>query len=337
MDQHVTPRALLYHSNWLLFARCFLFLVVALLMVTDARAIVTNTYGAFTVNFYNTGETFDGYTGTGDWTPVQMADVAASISTWDAKIGNTAGRPIRMDVIWSDFSGQTLGGSYSATYSNNSTKRAWNAGEGIWRDGWTGGTSSAFDTRIVYDSDAAGFNWNFGAGVPGAKIDFRSVVTHEIGHSLGFDTTYDSSTDTFWSGGITAWDSFLVDQNLNRPKAGTTGTLGNFDQIGNVNFTGANAKAANGGADVAVFAPDPFSSGSSLAHLDYPTFPNALMNPYVATGAIHREPTTLEWAMMKDMGWTIVPEPGTCIMLLGLAGTLFLCRGRVRLFMANTR
>ncbi len=330
--------AFLRHSNRLHIHQGFLSLTVALLMAANGwAATVTKDYGPFSVTFCNKGDAFttDGssttYTGVSDWTATQMADVQASIATWDAKIDNTPGRKIRLTAIWYDWGdgSSILGGSDSVKWGN--TQHVWNAGEGVWRDGWTGGASgedsTTYDTYILYDNDAAGFGWNFGAESPAAsKIDFRSVVTHELGHSLGFDSTFGLVTDNIFGAtgyGVSAWDSFLVDQNGYTAEGGTTGGGGDFDQTGTVYFTGANAKAANGDNDVAIYAPDTYSSGSSLAHLDYATFPNALMNPFVATGVTHREPTNLEWAMMKDMGWTIIPEPGVLVLLAtGLLGFL---------------
>ena len=175
----------------------------------------------------------------------------------------------------------------------------------------------------------SGSSWNFGSGTPSWNaIDFRSVVTHELGHSLGFDSTYKLVSDDVFSApsyGISAWDSFLIDENGNSPKAGTKGTPGNFDQVGNVYFTGQAAKAANGGQNVAIYAPDPFQEGSSLAHLDSTA---ALMNWSISTGVSCREPNNVEWGMMEDMGWTVVPEPGVWIMLLGVVVPWFFCQSQ---------
>ena len=311
-------------------------LTVALLLATNAwSATVTKDYGPFSVTYYNTGDQFNNgyttYTGVSDWSATQMADVEASIATWDAKIANTAARKIRLTAIWYDFGAGSsiLGGSDSAKWGNSTS--VWNAGEGVWRDGWTGGVtgedSTSYDTYILYDNDATGIGWNFGSGSPSlSQIDFRSVVTHELGHSLGFDSTFGLVSDNVFATtdfGVTAWDSFLVDQNGVTPEGGTTGSGGDFDQTGTVYFTGANAKAANGDDDVAIYAPATYSSGSSLAHLDYDTFPGALMSPFVANGVMHREPTDLEWAMMKDMGWTLVPEPSAlALVATGLLGLL---------------
>jgi hypothetical protein len=162
-------------------------------------------------------------------------------------------------------------------------------------------------------------------------------MTHEIGHSLGFSASYDpnplyddwgnvygtASNPYAWTGqqGLSAWDQCLVDQNGNRPVRGGTGTPGNFDQVGSVFFDCANAVAFNGG-DVPIYSPNPYESGSSLAHLDEGVLsPEPLMSPSISNGEMKRAPTGLEWAMMRDMGWTIVPEPSTALLLAGgLAG-----------------
>ena len=280
-------------------------------------AVVTKSYGPFSVSFYNNGDTFidaynSSYTGTSDWTATQMSDIAAALSTWTANIGNKPGRQINMTAIWTGLEGNTLGGSSSLWYGDDAN--AYTASEIVWREGYNLSTSRSYDTYIVYDTDAAGFGWNFGSGKPSSStIDFRSVVTHEIGHSLGMSSTYYSDTDQFW--GISTWDSFLVDQNGVMPKAGTTGVTASgvaadFDQLGNVYFTGANAVAANGGKPVAIYAPDAFESGSSLSHLDDSTFPTVLMKHAISLGQSIREPSNVELAMMQDMGWTIVPGTG---------------------------
>ena len=137
----------------------FLLLLATLFLVTsDALAIVTQDYGPFSVDFYNTGDSFSdstgSYTATTTWTDTQMADIGAAISTWDAKIANTEGRKINLDVIWTSLGGNTLGYSYSEMRTNG--VRIWNAGEGIWRDGVTT-PASVYDTRIVCDLDCGRF------------------------------------------------------------------------------------------------------------------------------------------------------------------------------------
>jgi hypothetical protein len=305
-------------SFWVVFVCIFAISTSAL------NASFTMSYGVFDVTFFNDGDS-DGYaTGEGNWTPEQMSDVGASIATWQSGIGNTAGRQITMHAFWSNMAGNTLGGSASHRYANGST--AWQMGEYVWKNGGDiGPFSYGFDTIIRYDIDAAGVSggWNFGSdAAAGNQIDFRSVVTHEIGHSLGWSATYSYISD-IWGDlgsttGLTAWDENLVDSAGNRPEVNGYGTPGNFNELDSpVYFDGANAVAVYGSA-VPIYAPGPFQVGSSLAHIDEGTFGTMLMTPSFAIGQTMREVSDLEWAIMEDMGWTVIPEPAT-ILLFGLS------------------
>jgi len=263
-----------------------------------------------------------------------MSAIAACITAWASLLGTTAGRQIRLHRVWAEFgSNGILGGSYSPTNGDGTT--GWTYGEHIWRDGANyDGRWDGFDTFIQYDITAAGFSWNFGAGSPlGNQIDFRSVVTHEIGHSIGFYDSYDSTpayddwgnawgTETSpynWAGyrGLSRWDQNLIDSMGNRPVNGGTGTPNNFNQVDNpVYWTGVNANSEYGGP-VPIYAPSTFQPGSSLAHVDETALPNALMSPFVSLGQVVRAPTDVELGMMQDMGWVVVPEPSSLLALSG--------------------
>lgn len=306
------------------------FVVVVLSAAPDARAITTQDQGPFTVTFYDNGETDgSGTIGQQSWSALQRADVLASLGAWTDTITNIPGRQVSLHMFWDNFSGSTLGGSYNPITGNNTT--AWSFAEYVYRQGvnYTLPAGYYSDAKIVYDTDAAGFSWNFGTDTPGgSQIDFRSVITHEVGHTLGFIHTYQSASDTWWAGGLTEMSKGLIDSDGNRPVAGGDGIPGDFDELDDpVYFTGTNAMALYGG-QVPIYAPLSYASGSSLSHLNYDTFPNALMSPFISLGMTHRQPTTLEWAMMEDFGWDVVPEPGTMIMLLGMACTWLLWQQR---------
>jgi hypothetical protein len=330
-------------------AACVLAASLAVLAAGPKNILATpivQDYGPFTVSFYNSGDSNGMYAGEKNWTAQEMTDVAASIQAWDQYIENTQGRQIEMHLFWQEMDPidpSVLGGSYSPTNGDGTT--AWNYGEHVWRDGANyDGPWQGWDTVIRYDITAAGYSWNLGSGAPGpSQIDFRSVVTHEIGHSIGFSYTYDSNpifddwgntwgsaSDPFaWAGynGLTEWDKDLVDQNGNRPASGSTGTPGNFDQLGDVYFTGDDAVAFYGGP-VPIYSPSTWASGSSLCHLAEDISPEPLMSPFISLGEEIRGPTPLELEVLKDLGYTIIPEPGA-LTLLAL-GALTAIRRRKR-------
>ncbi|MHB0912988.1 MAG: PEP-CTERM sorting domain-containing protein [Armatimonadota bacterium] len=321
-------------------------LLLCLLVATSGgswAAPVTVSAGPVDLVFYNNNDADGTNTGASNWTQQQMDDVVASVQSWDRRIQNTQGRQVKLHMFWGEFGNDsTLGGSYSPTNGNGTT--GWTYAEHIWRDGVNySAPFSSWDSYIQYDITAAGYSWNFGTGNPlSNQIDFRTVVTHELGHTLGFYDSYDStpqyddwgntwgtSSDPYaWAGynGLSMWDKGLVDSKGNRPTNGGTGTPKNFNQTDDpVYWDGSNAMAYYGGL-VPIYAPGTYSAGSSLSHLDA-SLSWALMNPFTYLGDVNRAPSELEWAMMKDMGWNIasapVPEPGSLIVLgCGVSGLI---------------
>ncbi|AKJ64745.1 hypothetical protein [Kiritimatiella glycovorans] len=306
-----------------------------------ADAIVVETYGPFDVSFYEEGDVYGTTTNQQDWTAEQMADVESAIQAWDAGIQNTAGRQISLHLLWDDLPSGVLGSSGSSQVYGGGQR--WQSGEFIWReedDPANYGIEIDVDSLIRYDVDAAGVGWNFGEDGPGpGQIDFRSVITHELGHSVGVTSSYLSEEDFFgYVGrdamgdpvyeGLTAWDVNLVDSAGNRPAVGTNGVPDNFDELGNpVYWDGDTATNLYGGL-VPIYAPETYSSGSSLSHLDEGTFPGALMSPQIGAGQLVREPTDLEWAMMTDMGWQVIPEPAAVLLSTFGLGLMRLLRRR---------
>lgn len=324
--------------------------LAAALLLTTAYAEYTVDAGPFRVVFYNNGDADpDSYTGAQDWTQQQMDDVTAAIQSWSKNITNTPGRKIVMHAFWANLDPLQLGGSQSfrvAGSLDGGPDTIWNTGELTWKKSVNledYGIVTPFDTVIRYDINAGGvgYTWNFDNTAPAAnQVDFRSVIAHEIGHSLGFDSSYYHNADTFGVfelsgttvasyGGLTDWDRNLVDGQGNTPVNGGTGTPGDFNEAGNmVYWSGMNAMNANNGELVKIYSPTTWAEGSSLVHVDEETFPNLLMSPMIAPGEEVRDPSTLELSMMADMGWSVVPEPSMAV-LFGLC-VLPVLRRRIR-------
>ena len=208
------------------------------------------------------------------------------------------------------------------------------------------GDANTIDCRITYNPD---FDWYSGAdagGIGGSEYDLQSVITHEITHALGFTSSYNNTGDKFDSFStsppptnyLTTWDTLLVDSAGNVPEAGTSGDPGDFNELDSpVYWTGTNANTLYDNP-VTIYAPDPYSGGSSLSHVDQNGTDgiastaddiDALMNYNIANGVVQREYSNVELGMFQDLGWYVeeVPEPAT-MSLLALGGIALLKRRR---------
>jgi hypothetical protein len=154
-----------------------------------------------------------------------------------------------------------------------------------------GQINNAFESAVEDRGETSGFaswggsvafdsatTWHFNHNVAPAAgtTDFYSVALHEIAHALGF-------------GGSEEWTNLV------------TGT----------NFTGAAARAENGGADVPLASADDLAhwpEGRSSVVLGTSTAQNVAMDPSLA-------PTTrllltdLDAAALEDIGWTLSTSP----------------------------
>ena len=79
---------------------------------------------------------------------------------------------------------------------------------------------------------------------------------------------------------------------------------------------------------IPIYAPSTWQTGSSLTHLDEELLGDYLMSSSIAPGQMIRNVSDLEWAMMTDMGWEIVPEPGSLVLFI--AGGIILCLKKER-------
>jgi hypothetical protein len=138
---------------------------------------------------------------------------------------------------------------------------------------------------LAFDIDS---DWYFGTGSLTGKNDFLSVATHELGHLLGLGTA-------------DSWDSLVS-------ASGTT-------------FTGTRAKAAHGGIQVSLSGDQAhWAEGTMSTVFGTATAQEAAMDPSITTGT-QKFFTTLDFAGMQDIGWTVaaaVPEPSTITLLVAV-------------------
>lgn len=187
--------------------------------------------------------------------------------------------------------------------------------------------------------------WDYSDAVSAVAYDFKSTAIHELAHALGFLSQIDSSgrgAQGSPTGTPDAWgifDSWLTDH---AGAALVNGATFAFDtsklgvltggSANGVFFSGPNARAAFGGLPVPIYSPNPYEDGSSGTHTDDNTFTGAgtlLMNAATDTGPGLRTLSGIELGLFQDLGYAVVPEPGTTVLLLaGLAALR--CRFRPR-------
>jgi hypothetical protein len=162
-----------------------------------------------------------------------------------------------------------------------------------------------------------GIGWYYGTDQnPGSDIDFISVVAHEIGHGLGFQT-FQSSAGVWFGGFLDTYGTNMF-HNFAIPAAypSMTNAQRAAGNIGDPNlvWNGACVKAvantiltagAGGAGRARLHGPNPFQNGSSLSHWSPALTPNQLMEPFY-TGANHN--VALELQLLKDIGWQLVPK-----------------------------
>ncbi|MGA2799184.1 MAG: hypothetical protein ABSE63_16515, partial [Thermoguttaceae bacterium] len=249
----------------------------------------------------------EGGSSTQDWTGPEIEDITSCIATWASRITNPPARQIKLHLFWNSLGSNILGQTLNPSVGNNTT--SWSDTERVWRTGVNLSASQSYDARI---SLSTGINWNIGSATPSSnQYDLRSVITHELGHTLGFDSTYDPSSG-FSSLGLSAWDNYLRDNAGHRPPL--AGGFGDFSATGNPDyFVGPLAEAAYGAylgtnvsTPVPVYAPNPYQPGSSMSHLNQSSLSDALMKPILGNGVVTRSPLPLEWAILQDLGWSVV-------------------------------
>ncbi len=154
--------------------------------------------------------------------------------------------------------------------------------------------------------------WYFGLDglPPGNKIDFVSVVLHEIAHGLGFLSLVNLATGEKFMGRDDIYMRRLENSRTGRryPQMSNRERV-DASQSGNaLKWTGARVIAAGSvlvdGVDpsgrVEMYAPRPREPGSSVSHFSTSLFPNQLMEPFL-TGP--DQVPDLDLPLLLDLGW----------------------------------
>jgi hypothetical protein len=179
--------------------------------------------------------------------------------------------------------------------------------------------------------------------IPATETDFRSIVLHEITHVLGWasfmklDDKTSALTDflkatfpaTYGPLGevYSVYDTLMVDTMgftvILPDGTANPGAL----PAGGAKIASPHAIAANGG-DLITTAVVPFGD-PDMTHLDGAIA--SIMNSTLGDGDIEREWSEIDLGVLRDLGYVIVPEPSSSVLLiLGTVLCWFLPRLRRR-------
>ena len=165
------------------------------------------------------------------------------------------------------------------------------------------------DIAAKFNSDLTSWHFDISSPPPSGKYDFVTIVLHEIGHGLGITGGFtvsnsQGSLDAYGTGLPMIYD-VSVKNNLSQNilEAFPSPSVGMATQLsgGDLSFDSKSTLAR-------IYAPNPFSAGSSIYHLDDDTFDgtsDALMTHAIASGeSIHDPGIALN--MLNDLGWKII-------------------------------
>ena len=295
--------------------------------VQASADITTRENSHFSINFYNSGDTFQGaVTSTMDWSEARIEQTLAASQLWIDTIADVfSTSKISLNLVYTTFGNPNIiGGSSSATFSTAAT-------EGIEPDAPFYNEATATELKWKFGIDTndlweTGTPWDIFIQI-GKEFDFSDngftrVLVHEIGHALGVSS---SLFDTEARSGIyNKWDSLLVDANGNA--IATSDTYPTRTSV-----LGKDIYLSDGTTQIQVYNPLDYAQGSSFAH---PTDGSG----YNRTNSILNysgDPRTnlavefsdMDLATMRMLGWTLAPEPTTATLSL-LGACLFILRRR---------
>jgi hypothetical protein len=241
----------------------------------------------------------------------------AAAAIWAARIKSTV--PIKIKACWANLGSPSILGysgalSFSRDFVGAPKVHTWYYAALANSLAKKDLVTAEADDGITFNS---GFAWYYGTDgkTPAGKYDLVTVATHEIGHGLNFAglAGYAGGKGNYgYKGYPSIYDRFMES---NSGKAVTSYAnpsvaLGNLYKSNSLWFDAPNAKAANAGKRVKMYAPSVWSGGSSYSHLDYNTFKNTinkLMVYAIGSGSSQHNPGNVTLAILKDLGWKLMP------------------------------
>jgi len=165
-------------------------------------------------------------------------------------------------------------------------------------------------SSVIGTSCALPVDWYYGFDglAPAGTIDFVTVVFHELGHGIGFETLVDPSTGAELLGRPDVFERQLADDGVSWRSMTDLQRKASAVHTGHLVWTGptvlGNAGLLSSGRDtsgnVRMYAPGTVEVGSSVSHWDTSLTPDQLLEPFYEE-PIHEPSLTLD--ALADLGW----------------------------------
>jgi hypothetical protein len=209
--------------------------------------------------------------------------------------------------VFRDFSGAPVANTWYA-------KALANALHGSDVDATTNDINANFSSTIGTPGCLENSGWYYGldGNSPANRIDFVTVLLHELGHGLNFLTFVDLATGAKLSGFN---DTYMLNLENHGASPPDYPSMTNAQRVaasistGNLHWIGPLVRSASGllsagtvGDHVRMFAPNPAQGGSSVSHWDTVLTPNQLLEPSY-TGPLHNP--VLEIPLFQDISWIV--------------------------------
>ena len=254
--------------------------------IAPLAVLETFTVGDFTVNL------------TYAFSTEQKTAIQFVLQAWSDQLA--ASIPIRFDLGFASLSGGTL--AQASTSYTGSGGRTYPFSVYNHIMGYDAYPSDP-DFSVTFNSNYS-FSYGTSGSCPAGFTDFVTVFLHEVAHGLGFAGAMNSDGSYLIAGWPSKWEEYLY---YNGSTLNTMTDSGRYTAIRStaLYWDGPNAKAANGGSQIEMYAPSTYASGSSVSHWDSSAAFTTFMKYSVAAGTYCRTINDREAKLLKDVGWTL--------------------------------
>lgn len=307
-------------------------------LVAGLLLIPISPLTAATIVIQNNDGPGEGFNDTTPWTPrggnpattlgqARLNAFQYAANRWASCINSNVTIVIsaQMNPLYCDATSAVLGSAGATTVHRDFTNRplpsTWypqalaNASAGYDLSPSNPDINATFNSNLDGSSGCmGGAEWYYGynQSPPAGDIDFVTVVMHEIGHGLGFQTFVDLTTGAKLMGYNDAYMMHLNQANASPgdyPYMSDSGRIAASKSDPNLRWKGVNVTnqhpnipltAGLSGGYVRMHGPNPQEPGSSVSHWTKAVSPNEVMEPSY-TGPNHYP--GLAFYLMADIGW----------------------------------